>query len=899
MNYLPLNQNKVQKRDIHTRKELWQQKIKLFDLKKFDKDFWDKNYEFLPLPKTYNRIQKKVKDWIDKNKDAESQYLELQKKLGETLIELAQNEQAEKRELKRVAFALSKNNWEQIEKINQEKIKDSRINELVEEYKKIKEELREPCYIIYHENNVLLFTYHNIRGADLELSNYGFLYRNKLYFISKFTYIDNAKLYCQVEAYVDKIYLYYGNYLRGMGTIKIQEAPLFLEDLNLCYSFCEDLGNVKLLETRGDWQPRFKCMYFDLSEIKPGKMTWKTIGEGDNDKEFRIPIDFEPKSAGWFRRLADKAKDKQILAFITPDDYYDDKNVLYRKFSKSKSNGQGDYQEISLPSDDRGENWFNKFPHLVYGPHCVVQIFFLNKLIHTGFLNQFQIREEVKTNSDSLLTRRKFYIQYLVQQKANPAGIYYYFKSGAQIWKNEIAVSRVFNQTKLLGGIIDTVAKVGGAIVGGASGGTAGAKVGSAVGKAVSGFLTKKNDVYKALGFEGGEKEMVENEEQTRRMYNSPNKNLIKHTEPALFYPNTVDLKYDMFEFANRYTYPYIKWRFSISNNLVNALENSNNYSHLLNINTTFNTLGSLIKRGFWRAELNLKTNCDGLMKEIFAKGVHFYEDLEKDFPNPVLKNTNISNVNVFDVDDSSIVVGEETLESQSFTHQINYQADKREYSHATYFCFNTPDNTQQDLENQQRFISRNSAFESHYIETGTSHSGCCWGCTYDALKDANFLKMSLTPSKDCSFRYLLEKGSAPTERQLKAEQLYIFDFTPTDILISWTVYKRETEIIDNLDINPDDLREQNRSDNEEIPTNIDELSEDDGENEERNEQENQEELEESASESSDDGDYQESSSEASKSSSESGESSDEQTESEESDDDEEDTDDYASSEEE
>jgi len=31
--------NLIQKKDIHTRKELWKQKVKLLDLKKFDKDF--------------------------------------------------------------------------------------------------------------------------------------------------------------------------------------------------------------------------------------------------------------------------------------------------------------------------------------------------------------------------------------------------------------------------------------------------------------------------------------------------------------------------------------------------------------------------------------------------------------------------------------------------------------------------------------------------------------------------------------------------------------------------------------------------------------------------------------------------------------------------------------------
>ena len=140
--------------------------------------------------------------------------------------------------------------------------------------------------------------WHNVNGVDLGLEKYGFLYRNKLYWVERFVYIDNARLIVRVEGYVDLVFLYYGNYLRGQGTIKIQEAPLFLEDKNLCYSFCQDLGNVKLLETRGDWQPSYKCMYFDLTAINSGRFSQMEIGAGTEEDNLRIPIDLQPNSAG-------------------------------------------------------------------------------------------------------------------------------------------------------------------------------------------------------------------------------------------------------------------------------------------------------------------------------------------------------------------------------------------------------------------------------------------------------------------------------------------------------------------------------------------------------------------------------------------------------------------------
>ena len=69
--------------------------------------------------------------------------------------------------------------------MNEEAIESEEIRGLVEERKEIKEELREPCSILWHENNRIIFVWHNVNGVDLGLEKYGFLYRNKLYFIER------------------------------------------------------------------------------------------------------------------------------------------------------------------------------------------------------------------------------------------------------------------------------------------------------------------------------------------------------------------------------------------------------------------------------------------------------------------------------------------------------------------------------------------------------------------------------------------------------------------------------------------------------------------------------------------------------------------------------------------
>ncbi|CAG8741211.1 36915_t:CDS:2, partial [Racocetra persica] len=70
-------------------------------------------------------------------------------------------------------------------------------------------------------------------------------------------------------------------------------------------------------------------------------------------------------------------------------------------------------------------------------------------------------------------------------------------------------------------------------------------------------------------------KEQPENEESTRRKYKNPSKGGNKNKPlitPDLLYANTVDLKYDFLEFANRYCSPALVFRFQYSNDLLNFL---------------------------------------------------------------------------------------------------------------------------------------------------------------------------------------------------------------------------------------------------------------------------------------------------------------------------------------
>src|SRR6185369_11274792 len=177
-------------------------------------------------------------------------------------------------------------------------------------------------------------------------------------------------------------------------------------------------------------------------------------------------------------------------------------------------------------------------------------------------------------------------------------------------------------------------------------------------------YFAKRGDLLDFVGLNDDvPDEKPKNEENARRTYTNTNKSSSKNRPritPDLLYPNTVDLKYDFFEFANRYSSPMLVFRIQYSQDLLNNLRNCNNKSHEFDLDLTFAQLGVLInKPGEYRGELKLKEDSDGFMASLFAKGIFFYEDLEKDLANPDLKNLEARNQHVIPISDASIHVGD------------------------------------------------------------------------------------------------------------------------------------------------------------------------------------------------------------------------------------------------
>ena len=66
---MPLNQsNQITLHEIHTRTELWKDKTYYIS----NNPYWNKDYQFLPLPRRFAEILKEFREAVDKQKTSET-----------------------------------------------------------------------------------------------------------------------------------------------------------------------------------------------------------------------------------------------------------------------------------------------------------------------------------------------------------------------------------------------------------------------------------------------------------------------------------------------------------------------------------------------------------------------------------------------------------------------------------------------------------------------------------------------------------------------------------------------------------------------------------------------------------------------------------------------------------
>ncbi|CAH1765283.1 1683_t:CDS:2 [Entrophospora sp. SA101] len=288
---------------------------------------------------------------------------------------------------------------------------------------------------------------------------------------------------------------------------------------------------------------------------------------------------------------------------------------------------------------------------------------------------------------DYTIEQGKVIINYVLVVKATPSGIVFKFQSG------EVAPP------------ISPLFKIGGALAGGAIGGPAGAAAGSAAGSAMAGSGDDKEKpisvelnrgIGEAMGFTSVKGGKATEEQHTSRMVEQHNNN------------------------ANPTTYP---------------------------LEITFEKLGTILRSGKYKGELDLDYDPNGRMAECFARSVTFYEDKKKHFVKPDLGLSQQLSTSVYSLGGigDTYIAQAITTGGEGITVDIPYTADQRGYSHTTYIKL-TNSNVMDAFRDALVSGTPNLTF-GHYNSN-----------------QAGFANIKFTPSADCSVILKLDVNSPGTK---------------------------------------------------------------------------------------------------------------------------------------
>src|SRR3954453_15939029 len=90
-------------------------------------------------------------------------------------------------------------------------------------------------------------------------------------------------------------------------------------------------------------------------------------------------------------------------------------------------------------------------------------------------------------------------------------------------------------------------------------------------------------------------------EQQTERLFKSTITDILDKTiEPSIFYSNSIQFPYNLFDFFIRAFQPYYEARIHVSQNLYGNLTHNNNENPITYpLNITFKKLGNILRKGY------------------------------------------------------------------------------------------------------------------------------------------------------------------------------------------------------------------------------------------------------------------------------------------------------------
>ncbi|KLL03218.1 MAG: hypothetical protein MRECE_23c004 [Mycoplasmataceae bacterium CE_OT135] len=564
----------------------------------------------------------------------------------------------------------------------------------------------------------------------------------RVYVVEGFNYVNPRNLYVSIYLREDWVWKDLPWIVNSMGSLNSGNHPVYhgrnLPENNklphLHFPFCGDLGDKKIFDV--PWPEKVNFALFKIKQWVSNGYQNITLDDIEWTKDIEVPGLYEIKKVdgGFWQNL----NEKEYQTFIAPSDYSQNEFLYVRQ------------KPLSIPIPEK----IYQHPHLI--THSTFQFYFLNNSLFTANLPYLKIKD------------KQIKVDWKI--KACPSGTYVSFRSEHIFFKWKIEVRQGIVNMHLMQVAIDGVSKA----VNGAK-----QAIGKFFGIDASGVDEAKEEMAKNLvgrdrgkNFMEREKSQRNQEQHTARMFTST----LQYTgdnpiEPSVFYANTVKFPYNLFDFWLRTEQEPFTCRIYHSDNLLNNLIHNNNENPItFPLNITFEKLGSILKSGKYRGELDLDYDPNNNMRTCFAQGVTFYEDKKEHFIKPDLGIRQTENQAQYSSAGHSQGYTGQAITSggEGITVDIPYTADQRGYSHTTYIKLTNPsvmDNFRDAL-----VSGTNGQPFSHYNST----DGFCWGCTYDNLNARGFASIKFTPSADCSVILKLDVNSSGTkDLDLKAGTEY------------------------------------------------------------------------------------------------------------------------------
>jgi len=409
---------------------------------------------------------------------------------------------------------------------------------------------------------------------------------------------------------------------------------LLTDKHRLCFPFCQDLGNKQFSWKNLDDQINIKWALFRLKQHAAFFSKTRSIPNSD----IIIPGLYEVRKIAE-NDLASLLKSEEYQTFIAPNDYYNDKELVYDNVKAIV---------IDLPNELKEQ------PHLY--KHSTFQFYHLRNSLFTCSLQFVAVDQENKLRA-------------VIRITSAPSGTYFYWKSGEIFFKWKIEVRQgivnisLIDETnkamkQAMSSIAEKIPVVGGML--------SGAKKGvDNMTQSLAENAIYGKDTWNKMGLD---RERINRlrELQTARMFTSTSLTGETMLEPSIFYTNSEHFSYNLFDFFLRAGYkPHWESRIYISKTLFNNLKISNNINPITYpLNITFEKLANILRSGFIQGSAYLDHDPNNKMTEVISRGVHFYDDKRRYFVNPNLTLAGVRN------DSIQLGAGGDSYIAQAITDQ-------------------------------------------------------------------------------------------------------------------------------------------------------------------------------------------------------------------------------------